>query len=293
MQHAPLPPAMVTAPGARPARRERRMAQSDDVRSPIEAYQRYMVPTEFAPWSAELLDRVTLRPGDDVLDVACGTGVVALGAAKRVGAGGSVTGLDPNPVMLEAARTSPRDGSAPLSWVQGRAEEMPFDDGRFDVVLCQQGVQFFADRLAAVREMRRVLRPDGQVGVSVWRGPEHQSVKGALLLALREMFGPAAAVAYSYGDPHALRQLFTDAGFGDIRVETVQREVHEPSAERMVRMLVIGASAAVPALATLGEAERDGAVAAVTERIAPDIEAVRVPDGIRYTMESNILVASA
>ncbi len=269
------------------------MAQPDDVRSPIEAYQRYMVPTEFAPWSTELLDRVPLRPGDDVLDVACGTGIVAREAAKRVGAEGCVTGLDPNPVMLQAARVIPQDGSAPLSWVRGRAEDQPFDDGQFDVVLCQQGVQFFADRPAAAREMRRVLRSGGHVGVSVWRGPDHQSVKGALLVALREMFGPAAAVAYSFGDPDALRQLFVDAGFGDIRLETVRREVHEPSAERMVRMLVIGASAAVPALAALSEAERDDAIAALTERIAPDIEAVRVPDGIRYTMEANILVATA
>ncbi len=269
------------------------MAQSDDVRSPIEAYQRYMVPTEFAPWSAELLDRVNLRPGDDVLDVACGTGIVALEAAKRVGAEGTVTGLDPNPVMLQAARTLPGAATAPLSWVQGRAEDQPFDDGQFDVVLCQQGIQFFADRPAASREMQRVLRSGGQVGVSVWRGPEHQSVKGALLLALREMFGPAAAVAYSFGDPDALRQLFVDAGFNDIRVETVGREMHESSAERMVRMLVIGASAAVPALGTLSEAERDDAIAALMERIAPEIEAVRVSDGIRYTMEANILVAMA
>lgn len=269
------------------------MAQPDDVRSPIEAYQRYMVPTEFAPWSGELLDRVTLRPGDDVLDVACGTGIVALEAAKRVGVEGSVTGLDPNPVMLEAARALTASESATLTWVQGHAEKMPFADGGFDVVLCQQGIQFFADRPAAVREMQRVLRPGGQVGVSVWRGPEHQSVKGALLLALQEMFGPAVAVAYSFGYPDALRQLFVDAGFDDIRVETVRREVHEPSAERMVRMLVIGASAAVPALATLSEGERDDAIAAVTERIDSDIKAVRMQDGIRYTMEANILVASA
>lgn len=293
MRQASLPPAIVTTSRARPARRDRCMAQPDDVRSPIEAYQRYMVPTEFAPWSEELLDRVTLRPGDDVLDVACGTGIVALGAAKRVGADGTVTGLDPNPVMLEAARTIPPDGSATLSWVQGRAEDLPFDDGRFDVALCQQGIQFFGDRPRAVREIRRVLRPGGQVGVSVWRGPEHQSVKGALLLALAETFGPGAGVAYSFGDPEALRRLFLDAGFDRPQVQTVRREMHEPSAERMVRMLVTGASAAVPALARLSDAGREAAIADVLARIAPDIDAVRAPDGIRYTMESTILVAHA
>lgn len=177
--------------------------------------------------------------------------------------------------------------------MQARAEDLPFDEASFDAVLSQQGIQFFADRAAAVREMHRVLKPGGQVGASVWRGAEHQSVKGALVRALQEMFGDAAGVAYSFGSTDDLQQLFIDARFRDVHIESVRRQMHEPDPDRMVRMLVMGASAAVPALAAAGAEEREVAMRSIRERIDADIEAARVPDGIRYTMEANILVATA
>jgi ubiquinone/menaquinone biosynthesis C-methylase UbiE len=269
------------------------MTDSQSITNPIEAYQAYMVPMEFAPWSTELLDRIMPRPGEDVLDVACGTGIVVRGTVPLVAPGGTVTGIDVNPAMLQMARSLPIPDGAPITWEQGRAEDLPFEDASFDVVLCQQGIQFFADRAAAVREMRRVLRPGGRAGASVWRGPEHQSVKGALLRALSEEFGPGAAVAYGYGDGDALRKLFVDAGFSDIQVEEARRQMHEPSADRMVRMLVMGASAAVPALARLDNEAREEAIRAVREQIDADIEAVRVADGISYAMEAHIVTANA
>jgi ubiquinone/menaquinone biosynthesis C-methylase UbiE len=269
------------------------MTDSRRISTPIEAYQAYMVPVEFAPWSKELLDRIAPRPGEDVLDVACGTGIVARGVAPLVDPGGTVTGLDVNPAMLQMARTLPVPEGVPVTWEQGRAESLPFEDASFDVVLCQQGIQFFADRAGAVREMRRVLRPGGRVGASIWRSPEHQSVKGALLRALQEMFGPDAAVAYSFGDANAVRQLFVDAGFDDGRVEAVRRQMREPSADRMVRMVVMGASAAVPALARLDDTAREETIRAVRERIEDDIRRVRVADGISYAMEAHILIAGA
>lgn len=269
------------------------MTDSRRMSTPIEAYQAYMVPVEFAPWSTELIDRIAPRPGEDVLDVACGTGIVARGVAPLVHPGGTVTGLDVNPAMLQMARTLPIPEGVPVTWEQGRAESLPFEDGSFDVVTCQQGIQFFADRAAAVREMRRVLRPGGRVGASVWRSSGHQSVKGALVRALQEMFGPGAAVAYSFGDADAVRQLFVGAGFNDVEVEAVRREMHEPSADRMVRMLVMGASAAVPALAGLDDRAREETIREVRARIDDDIRRVSVEDGIRYATEAHIVIATA
>ena len=269
------------------------MSNSREDASPMEAYQSYMVPVEFEPWSAELLDRIRLRTGERVLDLACGTGVVARAAATRVGTSGAVVGVDVNPVMLDAARSLPSSGGVAVEWTLARAEDVPFADGSFDVVLSQQGVQFFADRDNAAREMKRVLKAGGRVGVSVWRGHRHQSVKGAVLRALQDMFGPGAAVAYSFGESSELRDLLNDAGFHDVHIETVRRQMHEPSAGRMVRMLVLGASAAVPALASLDADARERAIAEVRERVDADIEAVRVPDGISYVMESNIAIAFA
>lgn len=126
-----------------------------------EHYERYIVPTIFIPWSTDLLERAALQPGERVLDVACGTGVVARHAAQQVGSDGTVTGLDLNPVMLEVARTQAASSDAVVEWHQGDAGALPFDDAAFDVVLCQQGLQFFPDKVKALREMHRVLVPGG------------------------------------------------------------------------------------------------------------------------------------
>lgn len=261
--------------------------------SPAEAYQAYMVPTMFLPWSQELLTRIEPRPGERVLDLACGTGVVARGAAARIGPEGTVIGVDPSPAMLEVAIRVSVDEAIPIEWHQGHGEALPFADASFDVVLCQQGMQFMTDRPAAVREMHRVLVPGGRAGVSVWRGPEHQSLKGVFLLALQRWFGPGALVPYSFGDGEAVRQLFLDAGFRDVTLQTVQRQMVMRSADEFIAMTIMGASAAVPALAQASEAERAEAIATVRQGIEAEIEAASVPEGISYAMESNILIAVA
>src|SRR5262249_50091425 len=113
-----------------------------------ELYQRYLVPAITAMWAADLVELADLRTGERVLDAACGTGVVARAAAPRVGATGSVSGLDLNPGMLEVARSLPAVDGAPITWHEGSVLELPFGDGSFEVVLCQLGLQFFPDRPA-------------------------------------------------------------------------------------------------------------------------------------------------
>jgi len=133
-------------------------------RSAAEVYDAFFVPALFEEWPPRLARAAGLRPGQRVLDVACGTGVLARHAARVVGAGGEVVGLDLNPGMLEVARRR-----APgASWREGTAEALPFADARFDAVLSQFGLMFFADRAGALREMWRVLRPGGALAVAVW-----------------------------------------------------------------------------------------------------------------------------
>jgi ubiquinone/menaquinone biosynthesis C-methylase UbiE len=117
-----------------------------------------MVPALFATYAASLIAQAALQPGERVLDAACGTGIVARMAAPHVGETGHVTGLDLNAGMLEVARKGPTLHGAPITWQEGNLEALPFEEGTFDVVLCQQGLQFCPNRAAAVREMRRVLR---------------------------------------------------------------------------------------------------------------------------------------
>ena len=130
-----------------------------------ELYQRYLVPGITAKWAEDLVRRAQLREGDKVLDVACGTGVVARLAAKKV-TPGHVTGLDLNAGMLAVARNVFNQGG-PVNWVEGSALDLPFPSGHFDVILCQLGLQFFPDQSRALFEMRRVVRERGRVALSV------------------------------------------------------------------------------------------------------------------------------
>jgi ubiquinone/menaquinone biosynthesis C-methylase UbiE len=106
-----------------------------------EIYEEYLVPAIFEPWARNLLDRAAPRPGERVLDVACGSGIVARLAAEQVGAAGTVVGVDINPGMIAVARKNA--GAAGVEWKEGNATALPLPDGSFDLVTCQQGLQFF------------------------------------------------------------------------------------------------------------------------------------------------------
>lgn len=130
-----------------------------------ELYQRFMVGAIFRPWAEDFLALAELRSDVRVLDVACGTGAVTRVVAGRVGGPGHVVGLDLSPGMLAVARASSEPG---IEWREGNAMAMPFPDGYFDLVLCHQGLQFMPDRLAALREMRRVLVAGGRLVLGVF-----------------------------------------------------------------------------------------------------------------------------
>lgn len=170
----------------------------------FDTYERSMVPAVFGPWAERLVDDAELRPGERVLDLACATGIVARVAARRVGPTGSVTGLDLLAGMLEAARAVSLGVEPEIEWVEGNALEMPLPDGSFDVILCQQGLQFFPDEVAALKECRRVLSPGGRALVSVWGPIEHSPAVAALQRALERH---APEVAGFANTSHHLRLL--------------------------------------------------------------------------------------
>ena len=131
-------------------------------------YEAQKVPAIFRPLAEQTLNAVAPTGAERVLDVACGTGIVARLAAGRAGAGARVIGVDLNAGMLEVARAcAANDGVAPEFRVAD-VGALPFDDASFDVVFCQQGLQFFPDRPRALDEMRRVLAPGGRIALSVW-----------------------------------------------------------------------------------------------------------------------------
>lgn len=198
------------------------------------AYEAFFVPALFAEWAPRLASAAGLQWGQDVLDVACGTGILARAASERVRPAGSVTGIDPNPGMLTvAAREAPH-----IFWSRGRAEALPFPDATFDAVVSQFGLMFFADRLAAIREMLRVLRGRGRLAVAVWDRLEHSPAYEAEVALLERVAGRQAADALSapfvLGDRDTLQQLFHDAGVRNIVISTPPGRARFPSVRAMV-----------------------------------------------------------
>ena len=200
-----------------------------------ENYERYFVPAIGQPLANALVDLAAVRPGQRVLDVACGTGIAARVAAERVGHDGLVAGADINPGMLAVARSAPA-GGVPIDWHEAAADALPFPDGTFDLVLCQLGLQFFPDRLGALRDMRRVLAPSGRALVLV-PGPAPE-IFVILEEALAGHFTPDVAafvqVVFSLYEPEELRGLMADAGFRrpDARAHTTT--LHLPSPEEFL-----------------------------------------------------------
>jgi ubiquinone/menaquinone biosynthesis C-methylase UbiE len=194
-----------------------------------ENYERYFVPAIGEPFAADLIDAAALRPGERVLDVACGTGVVARRAAARVGPTGTVAGLDPNPGMLAVARAAaPRDVA--IQWHQSGAESMPLPDASFDVVLCQLGLQFIPDKPAALAEMRRVLAPGGRLALSVVgpTPPAFDAMDRALSRHIHPGAGAFVRTVFSLHDPGELQRLISDAGFRDVAVRSIPKPLRLP-----------------------------------------------------------------
>ena len=191
-----------------------------------ENYERYFVPAIGAPLAHDLIAASSLRLGEAVLDVACGTGIIARFAAERVGPTGTVAGLDMNAGMLEVARSV--SASAGIPWHEASAEAIPLPDDSFDVVTCQLGLQFFADKPAALREMHRVLKQGGRLLINV-PGPTPE-VFAILEQALTRHLNPEVAgfvgQVFSLHDPGEIRRLLEAASFGSIEVETSTKSLH-------------------------------------------------------------------
>ena len=198
--------------------------------SAAENYERFFVPSIGAPLSGDLVGIAGLQPGQRVLDVACGTGIVTRLAAERVGAAGAVAGLDVNPGMLAVARAQiPPETS--IDWYQASAESMPLPDEAFEVVLCQMGLQFVPNKLAALREMRRVLATGGRALVTV-PGPK-PPLFAIMTDALARHLSPEVAsfgdLVFSLHDIDELTDLMRSAGFREVDVQSKPKTLGLPA----------------------------------------------------------------
>lgn len=197
-----------------------------------ENYERYFVPAIGAPLAKDLIDAAGLRTAERVLDVACGTGIVTRLAAMQVGTEGNVAGLDVNPGMLAVARAATPQGLA-IDWYETSAEAIPLPDGSFDVVLCQMGLQFLPSKLQALKEIRRVLGPNGRLVLNL-PGPTPR-LFAELADALARHIDPRCAgfvgVVFSLHDRDELYRLMSDAGFRNIEIDKREKTLGLPPPE--------------------------------------------------------------
>jgi SAM-dependent methyltransferase len=200
--------------------REETMSDIQLSKSIAEVYDEFFVPALFGEWPAHVLDIAEVSPGQRVLDIACGTGVLARAAAERTGSPDSVVGIDLNVGMLEVARRNAPD----IDWREGRAEVLPFPDASFDTVVSQFGLMFFQDRVAALREMLRVLRPGGRMVVAVWGSLDETPGYATAVDLLQRLFGEEVAngirAPFCLGNIQMLSELAHTAELKHVHIET-------------------------------------------------------------------------
>lgn len=194
-----------------------------------ENYERYFVPAIGRPVAEELIRTAALKPGERVLDIGCGTGIVTRLAAEQAGPGTRVAGLDPNPGMLAIARrTIPAAISA--EWYEAGAEAMPFSDDEFDVALSQMSLQFVPDKAAALREVRRVLASGGRLVLNV-PGPT-APLFDIFADAMGRHIAPETAgfvrQVFSLHDVDEVRGMLDGAGFDEVEVEASENDLVLP-----------------------------------------------------------------
>ena len=235
-------------------------------------YEELLVPRVFVPWANLLLTEAKLSSGETVLDVACGPGTVARMASKRVGPQGKVTAADISPPMLDIARGKPHSpNDAPIVYVESPAHPLEVADASFDATLCQQGLQFFPEKVEALKEMARATRPGGRMAVAVWGSLLQNPIFGEICAGLGETLPSSIAdimkAPFSLNDPEQLRALGEEAGLKNIEVKTCSLPlVFEQGVAQAIR--VLDATPLAPQIAELPPEKQEAMVKNLQNRLS-------------------------
>ena len=265
------------------------MSTSNDWQVPgsgPEIYETVFVPAMMGEWAPRVIALANPQPGERILDVACGTGALTRVVAKSIGPNGRVVGLDLSPEMLAEARKITFDPSnvAPIEWREGDASAIPFDSETFDIVFCNFGLMFFPDRVAALKEMHRVLKKDGRLALAVWgsiaKCPGQMAMKESWERHFTEDAGLFAA-QHSLSDPETVLSLVYDAGFRDASAQPAMGIVRLPSPEDLAR--------SYGAMAGIQTDEKNRAE--VIDEVSTALQSYVGADGLAYPIEA-ILVSA-
>jgi len=253
-----------------------------------ELYERVVARHILGPWAPSLVDAAHLAGGERVLDLACGTGVVTRIAAQRVGPQGRVTGVDLNTGMISVARSLPAPDGGPVEWLEGSALAIPLPDASVNVVLCQQGLQFFLDKALALREMRRVLDRGGRLALSVWSsaGLYNSTVGEALARFVGEDTAARFCASRNVPAKEELERLAVAAGFSDVTVRISRMHVHLPRLDRFVLEHLAGTPVAASIAALDPESRKNIGVSVMRE-----MQRFNDGDGVTYPEETHVVTA--
>jgi ubiquinone/menaquinone biosynthesis C-methylase UbiE len=263
--------------------------------TPPEMYERVLVPAVLRSLSQAVIELAAPVEGERVLDLACGTGIVARTVAPLVGSNGAVVGVDVLPGMLAVARSLPEPDGATIEWREGDATALDLPGASFDLVVCQQGLQFFPDRAAAAAEIHRVLAPDRRFVAAVWQGIARQPFWKAFTEIEARNLAPLGLstedvkLPFSWGDAERMRSLLEEAGFASIELSTTMVMANF-AAETFVEDLEYPYGALVPGF--VEDPDRFAAfVDAVKEQSRDVLEAYRRDDRIMFETPANLVVA--
>jgi ubiquinone/menaquinone biosynthesis C-methylase UbiE len=258
--------------------------------SVAQAYEELLVPRMFEPWCKLLLSEAQLSSGESVLDVACGPGTVARMASATVGPNGKVTATDISPPMLDVARSKPQvPDSAPIEYVESPSHPLKVDENSFDLTVCQQGLQFFPEKVEALKEMARATRPGGRIAIAVWGSLKQNPIMGEVHAALQETIPSHIAdlmkAPFSLNDSEELMILAQEAGLKNIEVKTLSLPlVFERGVEQASRFLE--ATPLTPQIAELPTEQQTELAASIRSRLSQFV----IGTQCQSTTVSNILI---
>lgn len=253
-----------------------------------EIYEQALVTPLFRPWAGPVLDDVELAVGDSILDIACGTGIVARLAKERLGETGKVVGVDLSPAMIAVARRVTPD----IDWREGDACALPLqDDEQFDVVVCQQGLQFVPDKPAGAREMRHALASGGRLAVSTWRPDEEIPFVRELRRVAERHVGPIVDRRHSFGEAGPLEMLLRDAGFHDVRSKIVSRTIRFEDGSVFARLNAIALVGMSAPAREMSDEDREQTVTAIVHDSAEVVSRNTDDTGLAFELATNVATA--
>jgi SAM-dependent methyltransferase len=257
--------------------------------TPAETYERFMVPVLFEPLAHQLLEIARPQAGERILDVGCGTGIVARRVAAALGPEATVTAIDRAPPMLEVARKTSEHEGVHIQWLEGSAEDLPLPDETFDLVLSQAALMFFTDPPQAVVEMHRVMKPNARVAISVFQSIEQHPFYQALHHLIEDRLGNSGvADIFALGNSDHLRTLLERAAFHDVEIVPVSVTANFGPPEQFIAGEIEVDTAAIPAMQHLNEQERAALRATIREQMTEPLNEVTTDGEVVITFHAQI-----